>query len=236
VNRVFRDKPHGMIVDYIGIGDDLREATAKYTQGGGHGEPAPNLDESARPEFQRRLEDVRKLLPDGQDYAGWRKLSKVASEDLYSLVYGFLAEDDELREAFLRAEQSLTLSFLLVKHLDDCRRNADEVVFYQQARKQIAKSMPGTRPQRDLERAVRDLVDESVATSSRQPGSTRRTCRSSTIGSCRPSRTGRRRTSASSCSNNSCGRRSSTASRRTSSRRSHFSSCWRLRCKSTTTG
>ena len=40
VNRVFRDKPHGLIVDYIGIGDELREATAKYSQGGGRGEPA----------------------------------------------------------------------------------------------------------------------------------------------------------------------------------------------------
>ena len=35
VNRVFRDKPHGLIVDYIGIADELREATGKYSQGGG---------------------------------------------------------------------------------------------------------------------------------------------------------------------------------------------------------
>jgi type I restriction enzyme R subunit len=162
VNRVFRDKPHGLVVDYIGIGDDLREATATYTQGGGRGTPAPSLDESARPEFLRRLEDVRGLLPEGQDYAGWRKLSKVACEDLYALVYGHLAEDDGLREEFLRAEHLLSLSFLLVKHLDDCRRHADEVIFYQQARKQIAKSMPGKKPPKELERAVRDLVDESV--------------------------------------------------------------------------
>ena len=37
VNRVFRDKPHGLIVDYIGIGDALREATSHYTQSGGEG-------------------------------------------------------------------------------------------------------------------------------------------------------------------------------------------------------
>lgn len=162
VNRVFRDKPHGLIVDYIGIGDDLREATARYTKGGGHGEPAPSLDESARPEFLKRLEAVRATLPEGQDYAGWRKLSKVACEDLYALVYGVLAEDEERRQEFLQAEQLMSLSFLLVKHLEDCRRYADEVIFYQQARKQLAKSMPGKRPPSELERAVRDLVDESV--------------------------------------------------------------------------
>ena len=41
VNRVFRDKPHGLIVDYIGIGDELREATNKYTQRRRHGRAGP---------------------------------------------------------------------------------------------------------------------------------------------------------------------------------------------------
>jgi type I restriction enzyme R subunit len=162
VNRLFRDKPHGLIVDYIGIGDDLRAATAKYTQGGGTGTPAPNLDDTARPEFLRRLADVRKLLPDGYDYAGWRKMQNVEREDLDSLVLGHLAEDDELREEFFKAEQLLSLSFLLVKHLDDCRPHADEVIYYQRVRKPAVKSLPGRKPPKSLERAVRDLVDESV--------------------------------------------------------------------------
>ena len=51
VNRVFKDKPHGLIVDYIGIGEQLREATATYTKGGGRGDPAPSVEESAKPLF-----------------------------------------------------------------------------------------------------------------------------------------------------------------------------------------
>src|SRR3989304_8348503 len=51
VNRVFRDKPHGLIVDYIGIGDELRDATARYTKGGGRGDPAPDVESVARPLF-----------------------------------------------------------------------------------------------------------------------------------------------------------------------------------------
>jgi type I restriction enzyme R subunit len=162
VNRVFSDKPHGLIVDYIGIGDDLREATAKYTAGGGKGNPAPSLDENAVPEFLRRLDALKALLPEGQDYGGWRKMKKTECEDLYSLVYGHLAEDDELREDFLKAEQLLSLSFLLVKHIDSCRLRADEVIFYQCVRKQVTKAMPGKKPPKELEHAVRDLVDESV--------------------------------------------------------------------------
>src|SRR5262249_57531170 len=46
VNRVFLDKPHGLVVDYIGIGDDLREAMNRYTEGGGDGKPAPDIHTS----------------------------------------------------------------------------------------------------------------------------------------------------------------------------------------------
>ena len=50
-----------------------------------------------------------------------------------------------------------------MKHLDDCRRHADEVIFYQIIRKQLLKTIPGQKPVFKIEMAVRDLVDESVA-------------------------------------------------------------------------
>ncbi|GFO81285.1 MAG: hypothetical protein A49_09120 [Methyloceanibacter sp.] len=162
VNRVFRDKPHGLIVDYIGIGDDLREATGKYTSGGGKGEPAPGVEEEARPLFMAGLEAMRQTLPADKKYGGWRKMSQIEMEDLYAFVYGVLADDDERRDGFLAAELRLSSAFLLVKHLDDCRVFADEVIFYQRVRKQILKALPGKKPRRDLERAVRDLVDDTV--------------------------------------------------------------------------
>ncbi len=162
VNRVFRDKPHGLIVDYIGIGDELREATAKYTSGGGKGEPAPDVEETAVPVFQQCLADIRKLLPEGKNYGGWRKMSQIEMEDLYALVYGSFAENDDLRDHYLQAELRLTSAFLLVKHIDECRASADEIIFYQRVRKQIMKTLPGKRPKKDIEQAVRDLVDDSV--------------------------------------------------------------------------
>lgn len=165
VNRVFSDKPHGLIVDYIGIGDELRAATAKYSAGGeDHGKPAGGLDEDARPVFTAALADVRSLLPDGVKYGEWRILSPIALEDRYAAVYGHLTSDDELRDHFLDAELRLTNAFLLVKHLDDCRLFADEVIFCQRVRKQLLKTIKGRRAARDVERAVRDLVDDTVET------------------------------------------------------------------------
>ncbi len=108
----------------------------QYSAGGGRGNPAPELSEEAKPVFFAALRDVQGLLPQGVKYGDWRRLSGIDLEDRYALVYGHLAEDDELRDTYLQAELRLTQAFLLVKHLDDCR------------------------PQ--LETAVRDLVDDSV--------------------------------------------------------------------------
>ena len=162
VNRVFRDKPAGLIVDYIGIDDQLREATAQYTQGGGQGEIAPGIAEAAVPLFMDELAAIRVTLPAGHDFGAWRHLSRIELEDLYAVAYGCLADDDARRDQFLQCEARLTSAFLLVKHLDDCYGYADEVIFYQRVRQQINKAVVGRKPGHDVERAVRDLVDDSI--------------------------------------------------------------------------
>ncbi len=125
----------GLIVDYIGIGDELRDATATYARGGGQGDVAPRVSEAATPVFFEALAEVRRLLPEGHDYGDWRRLSKIAFDDRHSLVYGYLTEYDERRDHYLQAEHQLSRAFLLVRHLDDCRPHADEIIFYQRVRR-----------------------------------------------------------------------------------------------------
>jgi type I restriction enzyme R subunit len=162
VNRVFSDKPHGLIVDYIGIGDALREATSHYTRKDGEQtDVAAEIGEKARPLFFEALDETRSALP-RKNYANWRALSEIDLEDLYSLVYGFLCADDDQREAFLQAEVRLSSAFLLVMSLDDCRKHADEIIFYQRVRKQMLKTTTPRQTERDLDRAVQDLVDDSL--------------------------------------------------------------------------
>lgn len=162
VNRVFRSKPHGLIVDYIGIGDELREATNTYTRGGGSGEPAPDIEAQAVPLFLECLGGVRQALPEGKNWAGWRTLSPIAFEDFHTEVYAWLAEDDARRDVFLQAELRLFNAYLLVKTLDVGREHADEVLFHQRVRKQITKTKAGSKVKKSLEEAVRDLVDDHV--------------------------------------------------------------------------
>ena len=162
VNRVFSDKPHGLIVDYIGIGDALREATSHYTRK--DGEPvdvAPDIDKKARPLFFEALRETRSVLPH-KEYGNWRALSELDLEDLYSLVYGVLASDDDRRDEFLQSEVRLSSAFLLVQHLNDCRIHADEIIFYQRVRKQMLKTTANHPSDRALDHAVQDLVDDSL--------------------------------------------------------------------------
>ncbi len=163
VNRVFRDKPGGLIVDYIGIGEDLKAATHKYSSGGGRGALTEELTEQAVKAFMGQLEATCALLPSDQPYDHWRDLDPIALEDLTSLCYGTLANDEERREAFLQAEHRLSKAFSLVAHLPTCRPHFDEVAFCQMIARQARKLDPTVHKSvEDLDRAVRALIDRSI--------------------------------------------------------------------------
>ncbi len=162
VNRVFRDKPGGLVVDYIGIGHLLKEAAHKYTAGG-FGEPSEDLDESAKAQFFQELEAIRQLLPAGVSVVNWRVLSNIEMEDLCAQLYGYMTAGDEQRENFLTTEKRLSAAYSLVMHLDDCRAHTDEVAFSQMIRNELKKTLPARGPAADREQAIRDLIDRSIA-------------------------------------------------------------------------
>ncbi len=161
VNRVFRDKPGGLVVDFIGIGHLLKEAARKYTTGG-FGNPSEDLDEVAKGQFLEALEETRALLPKGMKAANWRHLSGIQLEDLCAQLFGFFTETEEKRDGFLAAEKRVSSAYSLVHHLPDCREHADEVAFFQIIRTQLRRTLPGPKPGEDRDRAVRDLVDRSI--------------------------------------------------------------------------
>lgn len=144
-HRPCRDKPGGLIVDFIGIGHSLKEAARKYTSGG-FGRPTEDLDVAAKAQFLKDLDAIRIQLPKGVDLAGWRDLSNKQMEDMCSRLFGWFTEIEQKRDQFLGAEKRVSAAFSLVHHLDDCRDHADEVVFYQILRAELKKTLPGQRP------------------------------------------------------------------------------------------
>ena len=70
VNRVFGDKPGGVVVDFLGIADQLRDAVQTYTQAGGEGSPVREIQDEAVPLMQRQYEVLRDFFNDF-DYSGF---------------------------------------------------------------------------------------------------------------------------------------------------------------------
>jgi type I restriction enzyme R subunit len=97
-------------------------------------------------------------------FANWRNLSNIQLEDLTSHVYGTLIQDEEHKDDFLSDEYKLSKAFSLIKHLPAGQQNSAEVGFYQLIRQQLRKLDPAAaQKNRQLESAVHDLLDESVA-------------------------------------------------------------------------
>jgi type I restriction enzyme R subunit len=213
VNRIFGDKEGGLIVDYIGIDDRLKEATRKYTVGGGRGSLTGDLQHQAMTYFLGQLKATRAHMPDlaalitqwGEDeaagrgelphpydlpdlsdlpgfsgmprahyqmlrrrdenlYANWRSLTNIQLEDLAMFVYGTLIANEQRKDAFLSDEYRLSKAFSLVKHTLIGQQNTEEVGFYQLIRRQLRKLDPAaTQQARNLEGALRDLLDDSIA-------------------------------------------------------------------------
>jgi type I restriction enzyme, R subunit len=163
VNRVFPGKEGGVVVDFIGIAQSLKEATKKYTSGGGRGTPTFDL-EAAVAVFYEHLGAVREFIPHGTDVNGWKAFDKVEREDyIAELVNGLLGER---REAYLTAQLKLKKAHQLVRHVDEVRQFSNELQLYQILATQVRKIVEGNigkrRKEKDLESRVTQLVNESI--------------------------------------------------------------------------
>ncbi|MDQ0191264.1 type I restriction endonuclease subunit R [Alicyclobacillus cycloheptanicus] len=165
VNRVFPDKTGGIVVDYIGIATALKEATQRYTSGGGRGEPTYDIEQAVEV-FYTYLQEVRAFLPGDIDTIGWRVLPKVDREDWLAERINELMGDKA--EPFILAQKKLAKAHLLVRHLDEVIERANEILLYDILATQLKKLQGpgqggrGSTTQGDLEKQITQLVHESV--------------------------------------------------------------------------
>lgn len=165
VNRIFKDKPNGLIVDYIGIGDRLKDATKKYTggsTGGGSGE-GPTIDvDLAFDELLAVINELKSLLPTDFDYSKWRTLSNGDKLLLVSQAINFLVKDDKKCEDFLLGEKKLSALTTIIKTHPRIQEVSVDILFYQHTGVAIRKikNPPGqTKTKADQ---IKDLINRSI--------------------------------------------------------------------------
>lgn len=162
VNRVFRDKPGGLVVDYIGIADDLRRALSVYAQSGGTDTPVVDQDDAVR--AMRQAFEVCRDLFHGFDYSDGLRGTPAERMALLPAAQDHVLGLEEGRQRFTAAVSDLSKAFALAVPRDEAIEVRDEVAFFQAVKAALVKSEAGRhRPPAELDHAIRQIVAGAVA-------------------------------------------------------------------------
>jgi type I restriction enzyme R subunit len=162
VNRVFRDKPGGLIVDYLGLAAELKQALATYTESGGKGKTA--IDQREAIALMQEKYEVCQGLFHGFDWSAWTKGTPQQKLGLLPAAQEHILEQDDGKNRCIRAVRELTLAFALAVPSHDAMAIRDDVAFFQAVASGLAKRAPGdAKPEEDLDQAVRQIISRAVA-------------------------------------------------------------------------
>ncbi|MCB9735361.1 MAG: type I restriction endonuclease subunit R [Deltaproteobacteria bacterium] len=166
VNRVFKDKPAGLVVDYLGIAEQLKKAVGAY---GGEARERPGVPiEAALRVLVEKLDVVRAMFH-GLDYAAWFGDSHAARLDLLAAGVDHVSATPELKKRFLEAMVVLNKAAAIAIHLEEARGHRDELGFFQAVQantKKYTTTGPGGgdgKTGEELDLAIRQIVSAAVA-------------------------------------------------------------------------
>ena len=162
VNRVYKDKPWGLIVDYIGIAQDLRDAMAVYTQSGGTGLAVHQKQENIQ-EFLSKYEVVEQMFH-GSD---WKDYFLVSSEQekfrILSWSCDRILQSEDLKQRFLKEFTQLNKLFTLAMPSLEAEEHRDELAFFQAIKVSLIKISRSRGENIALETTIRQILDWAVA-------------------------------------------------------------------------
>jgi len=161
VNRVFKDKPGGLVVDYLGLADELKNALATYTESGGTGRTAIDQEEAVAVMIEKY--EICRNLFHGFDWKQWTKgraheklsLLPAAQEHILALPDG--------KNRLLKSVTELSQAFALSVPHEKALRIRDDVGFFQAVRAVLAKNEPGEKKtDEELDHAIRQIISRAI--------------------------------------------------------------------------
>jgi len=162
VNRVFRDKPGGLVVDYLGLADYLRKALANYTESGGKGSTAIDQEEAVAVMLEKY--EVCCDLFHGFDWSAWVKGTPTQRLGLLPAAQEHILAQEDGKARLLKAVTELSQAFALAVPNEKALGIRDDMAFFQAVRTALAKAgAPSPKPEEDLDHAIRQLVSRAVA-------------------------------------------------------------------------
>ena len=162
VNRVYKDKPGGLVVDYLGIAADLKEALSFYSDAGGKGDPTL-LQEQAVALMLEKLEVISAL------YYGFAYEHYFEADTAQKLSLILAAEEhilglDDGRKRYINEVTALSQAFAIAIPHEQAMDVKDEVGFFQAVKARLVKydSVGGGRSNEEIETTIRQVIDQAL--------------------------------------------------------------------------
>lgn len=162
VNRVYKDKPGGLVVDYLGIASDLKKALSFYSDSGGKGDPAVQQEEAVRIMLEK-LEIISQM------FHGFAYENYFGADTSGKLSWILRAEDfilgiDEGKKRFIHEVTLLGKAFALAVPHDKAMDAKDEVAFFQAVKARLCKfdATGEGRTDEELETTIRQVIDKAL--------------------------------------------------------------------------
>ena len=162
VNRVYKDKPGGLVVDYIGIGQDLRKAMATYLQSGGEGSPVVDIKEAIAG-MKEKFEIVEQMF-NGFDFKQYFKVDTAKKLQVLLGAQNFILADQKLKDRFLKEVTLLSKLFAMSIPSPDADAIKNGVAFFQAVKSRINKfTGSGIKSDYEVETAIKQIIDDALS-------------------------------------------------------------------------
>ena len=162
VNRVFRDKPGGLVVDYLGLAHELKRALATYTESGGTGKTALNQKEAVAVMLEKY--EICCGLFHGFDRSKRTTGTPQERLGLLPAAQEHILAQENGKDRCVQSVRDLSQAFALAVPHEDAIRIRDDVAFFQAVQSVLAKrASADARPEEELDHAVRQIISRAVA-------------------------------------------------------------------------
>ena len=162
VNRVYKDKPGGLVVDYIGVGQDLRDAMVTYLQSGGEGTPIVDIREAIAG-MKEKFEVIEQMF-NGFDFRAYFKVDTAQKLQVLLGAQNFMLATEKLKERFLKEITILSKLFAMSIPSPDAEAIRDEIAFFQAVKARINKfTGTGIKSDYEVETAIKQIVEDALS-------------------------------------------------------------------------
>jgi type I restriction enzyme R subunit len=163
VNRVFRDKPGGLVVDYLGLADQLKHALANYTESGGKGDPTYDTRQAIAVMLEKH--GIASDMLHGFNWNKWITGKPIERLALIPAGQEHVLEQEDGKKRFVQVVMELSRAFALCAASDEATAIRDDVSFFQAIQAALNKQTTNhNKTPEQIDAAVRQLVSKAITT------------------------------------------------------------------------